>query len=490
MDHRLTRRSLLIDASLAGALASLGAKAALAEEETPATKETAAREVPAGRDHSNSRRHKLLIRRASVLKLDAGGNILKDADIAIEGSRIVAVGEAPRGFKPDRTIDAYNRLAMAGMWNTHTHASMTMLRGFAEDLPPDRWFLERVRPVEAVLTDDDVYWGAALAACEMIRGGCVGFNDHYFFMDRVAEVVDQSGMKATLAWAIFGIPPAEIGGTTLERTLQFIQRWQGAADGRIRTVLGPHSPYLSPEPFLREVADVSRERQIPVHIHVAETAQQVADSLAQHGLTPVAYLDSLGIFDVPGGLSAHSIHVNAADIAILANRRISVSHCPISFMKLGLGVNDLRPTLNGGVNLALGTDGAASNNDMDMKDVIRFTTLLQKYETGDATTLAGDLPLRLATANGAKAMGFTNSGVLAPGRDADIVLFDIDQAHLYPRHNLVANLVHSAEFGDVTHLIVDGRVIYRDREIQTLDEEKVRAEAESRAKRLVRRAGF
>ena len=490
MTDRLTRRTFLIDASIAGAVASV-ATAALAQETSETTEKqgTAASDIPANLAESQSS-GKTLIRRVSVLKLDGSGAVINDTNIGIDGRKILFVGNVPTSFRPDRIIEGYNRLALPGLWNTHTHASMTMMRGFAEDLPPDRWFFERVRPVEAVLTDEDVYWGAALAACEMIRGGCVGFNDHYFFMDRVAEVVEQSGMKAQLGWAQFGIPEAEIGGTTLARTLQFIQRWNGAANGRIRAVLAPHSPYLSPEPFLREVAQASRDRRIPIHIHVAETAQQVTDSLAQHGQTPVAYLNSLGIFDVPGATSAHSIFVNAADIAILANKRAGVSHCPISFMKLGLEMIDLRPTINGGVTVGLGTDGAASNNDLDMKDVIRTVALLQKYITADATTIAGDLPLRMATANGAKVMNFSNSGVLAAGKDADITLFNIDQAHLYPRHSQVANIVHSAEFGDVTHLIVDGRLIYRDGEILTLDEEKVRAEAESRAKRLVRRAGF
>ena len=427
---------------------------------------------------------RLLIKQVSVLSFEQKGSIIPEADIAIEDSRIVAIGRAPENFRPDETLDGYNHLAVPGFWNAHTHAPMSLLRGYAEDMPGDRWFFERVRPAEALIDADDVYWGAALAACEMIRGGTVGFNDHYFHMDRVVEVVGQSGMKATLAWTEFGIPQADVG-TDLAGAAAFAERWQGAAGGRIRCVLGPHSPYICPPEFLREVSAIARERGLGLHIHVAETAQQVEESLATHGVTPVAYLEACGIFEVPC-VAAHTIHASQEDVAILKAHGASVVHCPISYLKLGLEVNDLRPMLDAGVNVALGTDGLASNNDMDMKAAVRFTALVQKSVRKDAETLPGDLPLRLATANGARAMGFPESGALAPGRAADIVLFDLDQPHLYPRHDLVANLVHSARASDVTHVIVDGRVLYRDGELVTLDEEKIKAEVQRRVAKFGR----
>jgi 5-methylthioadenosine/S-adenosylhomocysteine deaminase len=425
---------------------------------------------------------RLLIKRVSILRFEQKPSILPAADIAIEGNRIIAIGRAPEDFRPDETLDGYNHLAVPGFWNAHTHASMSLLRGYAEDLPGDRWFFERVRPAEALIGADDVYWGAALAACEMIRGGTVGFNDHYFHMDRVAEVVEQSGMKATLAWAQFGIPSADVGAD-LAGAAAFAKRWQGAAGGRIRCVLGPHSPYICPPAFLRESSTIARELGLGLHTHVAETAQQVQASLATHGMTPVAYLEACGVFDVPC-VAAHTIHANREDVEILRARGVSVVHCPISYLKLGLDMNDLRPLLDAGVNVALGTDGLASNNDMDMKAAVRFTALMQKFVCKDAETLPGDLPLRLATTNGARAMGFPESGALAPGRAADIVLFDLDQPHLFPRHDVVANLVHSARASDVRHVIVDGRLLYRNRELLTLDEEKIKAEVQRRVAKL------
>jgi 5-methylthioadenosine/S-adenosylhomocysteine deaminase len=223
---------------------------------------------------------------------------------------------------------------------------------------------------------------------------------------------------------------------------------------------------------------------LPLHIHLSESPEQLDNSLKQHGLTPTALLEACGVFDVPC-VVAHALHLTDADIAILARRGVTVAHCPITYMKLAMGVNDLTKVLGAGVNVALGTDGPGSNSDMDMKAVIRFTPLLQKYHTRNAEVLPGDRPLRMATSNGARAMGFPNSGSLEVGRAADISLFDFDQPHLYPRHDLVANLVHSARGSDVSHVIVDGKLIYRSGELLTLDEEKIKAEAEQHARRMV-----
>ena len=426
----------------------------------------------------------ILVKNVTALTLDEVGTLLPATNIAIEGRTIRAIGEAPADFKPDETIDGYNHLAVPGFFNAHCHAAMTFERGWAEDLPLDRWFNERIWVAELALTPDDVYWGAALAACEMIRSGCVGFNDHYFYMDRVAEVVERSGMKAALTWCQFGIGADKEVGADLAGSLAFIDRWQGGAGGRLRTVLGPHSPYVCPPEFLREMSTLAREHQVPLHIHLAELAEQTENSLRTYGLTPTAHLEACGLFDVPC-VAAHALYLTPEDVAILAQHAVTVAHCPITYMKLAMGVGDLRPLLAAGVNVALGTDGAGSNSDMDMKAVVRFAPLLQKYQTRDAETLAGDLPLRMATANGARAMGFAESGVLAPGRPADLALFDLDQPHLYPRHNLVANLVHSARGSDVTHVIVDGRLIYRNRQLLTLDEERIMAEADRHAKRMV-----
>ncbi len=427
---------------------------------------------------------KTLIKNVDALTLDDAGTILFGTNLVIDGAHILAVGDIPADFVPDQVIDGYNHVAIPGFFNAHCHAAMTFERGWAEDLPLDRWFNERIWVAESALTADDVYWGAALAACEMLRSGCVGFNDHYFYMDRVAEVVEQAGMKATLTWCQFGVGADKEVGSDLNGTLAFIDRWQGQAGGRLRTVLGPHSPYLCPPGFLREVSALARDHQLPLHIHLAESPEQMENSLRAHGLTPTAHLAACGVFDVPC-VAAHALYLTEADVALLARHGVTVAHCPITYMKLAMGISDLQPLLDAGVNVALGTDGPGSNSDMDMKAAIRFAPLLQKYHTRNAEALAGDLPLRLATANGARAMGFPDSGVLAAGRAADVVLFDFDQPHLYPRHNLVANLVHSARGSDVSHVFVDGRLLYDEGEYLTLDVDRIMAEAERHARRMV-----
>jgi len=427
---------------------------------------------------------KTLIKNVDVITLDEMGAVLRNASIAIDGRTILAAGAAPPGFMPDETIDGYNHVAVPAFFNAHCHAPMTYERGWAEDLPFPRWLNEKIWVAESALTPDDVYWGAALAACEMIRGGVAAFNDHYFYMDRVAEVVEQSGMKAGLTWCVFGIGDDKEIGANLDGTLEFIDRWQGRADGRLRLLLGPHSPYICPPDFLTRIAGLAKERGLTIHLHVSESQEQVDGSLRAHGKSPIAHLAALGIFDGPC-IAAHCLLVGDEDLDILARRGVSVAHTPITYMKLAMGVNDLSRFFARGVNVAIGTDGPGSNADMDMLAAIRQTAILQKHELCNPEAVPGDTALRMATQNGARAMGFPDSGVIAPGRAADITLIDMDRPHLLPRHDLVANVVHSAKAADVTHLFVGGRLLYRNGELLTLDEDKIKAEAERGAFRMV-----
>jgi len=427
----------------------------------------------------------ILIRHADVITLDDRDRVLKDASIAIRDGRILAVGEPPPGFVADEELDATDHVALPGFFNAHTHAAMTLERGWAEDLPLDRWFNERIWVAESALEEEDVYWGAALAACEMIRGGTVAFGDHYFWMDRVAQVVEAAGMKALLAWCVFGLgADQEIGGTTLERTVEFVQRWHKAADGRIRTILGPHSPYVCPSPFLARVARESARLGVGVHLHLAESREQVETSRRQYGKTPVAHVADLGLFEHPS-LAAHCLYLSDEDMTILADKGVHVAHCPKTYMKLSMGVAPVLALRRRGVNVAVGTDGTASNNNLDMLEATRLTVLVQKLWQNDPEALPSLTALRLATRAGAQALGFPESGVLAPGCPADLILVDFRRPHLCPRHDLAANLVHSAQSSDVSHVMVNGRWLMADGQLLTLDEERIRHEAERRAWRMV-----
>ncbi|MFW6115591.1 MAG: amidohydrolase [Chloroflexota bacterium] len=426
-----------------------------------------------------------LIRDVSAITLDAEDRILNRIDIAIDGPSILAVGEAPEGFQLDRVIDGRDRVALPGFFNAHSHAAMTLERGWAEDLPFDRWLNEKIWAAESALEEEDVYWGAALACCEMIRAGVVAFADHYFWMPQVGRAVEESGMKAHLAWCQFGTGAREeLGGVTLHDTIRFVRDWHGAAGGRIRCAMGPHSPYMCPPDFLRRTVEAARELDVGIHIHVAESLPQVDNSIQAHGRTPVAHLESLGVFDVPT-IAAHCIVVNEEDLIILAEKGVHVAHTPKTYLKLAMGVAPLPRFLARGVNVALGTDGPASNSDMNVLEVLRITGLYHKNALGEPEALPRTELLRLATQAGAEAMGFNHSGMLAPGHPADLILLDTSAPHWFPRHDLAAGVVYAAHPSDVTHVFVDGEMILRDGELLTLDEERIRYEAERRAFRMV-----
>jgi 5-methylthioadenosine/S-adenosylhomocysteine deaminase len=319
----------------------------------------------------------------------------------------------------------------------------------------------------------------------MIRAGIVAFADHYFWMDQVGRAVEESGMKAHLAWAQFGTGnKQEVGGVTLDRTTDFARAWHGAADGRLRCGMGPHSPYMCPPDFLREVVEVARELDVGIHIHVAESREQVDNSLEAYGRTPVAHLEALGVFDVPT-IAAHCIVVEENDLRTLAHHGVHVAHTPKTYLKLAMGVAPLPTFLDRGVPAALGTDGPASNNDLNMLEVLRIAGLYHKNLLGKPEALPRTTLLRLATQAGARAMGFDGSGVLAPGRPADLILLDTTGPHWFPRHDLAANAVYAAHPSDVTHVFVDGEMILSDGELLTLDEDRIRYEAERRAFRMV-----
>lgn len=428
---------------------------------------------------------KILIQHADILTLDADDRVLRDANIAIDGAQIVAIGEPPHEFAADEIINAKNHVALPGFFNAHTHAAMTLLRGSAEDLPLDRWFNEGIWRTESALREEDVYWGTALAACEMIRSGTVGMADHYFWMNQVARVVRESGMKALLAWCVFGSDfAAEMGPTTLELTGDFVAEFQNSAGGRIKTMMGPHSPYISTRRALEDAANVARKLGVGCHIHVSESQGQVDNSYKQHGKSPVAYLNDLGIFDNPS-IAAHAIYVNDEDIEILRAKRVNVVACPKTHLKLAMHTTRIVDLMRAGVHVALGTDGAASNNALDMLEVAQLAALAQKHDTGDATVLPLLQTLKLATRHGALALGFANSGVLEVGADADLILIDMDKPHLVPRHNLAANVLYSAKGGDVDYVIVNGQVLLRKGELTTLDEEKIMRQAEKRGLEMV-----
>lgn len=430
----------------------------------------------------------LLISGADLLQLEGGrAEVLPRHDLAIAEGRIAAI--APKispGLARER-INARGMLAMPGMINAHAHLAMGLLRGVAEDVPVEEWFNGYIWPMEANLSPEDVYWGALLGLAESIEAGVTCVADHYFAMDQIARAVSEVGLRANLAWTIFSGPAEH---ATLAQARSFTEQWHGAADGRIRAWLGPHSNYTCTPALLTQVAQTAQQLGVGIHIHLSETADQVAHSLATTGKTPLAVARDAGLFSIPA-LAAHVAHPRPADLEILAAHGVAVAVTPKTEMKMALGVAPVQTLRARGITVALGSDGAASNNSYEILETARLLALLLKHTSGDARTLPVGEALALATSAGAQALGLAEvTGALRVGLQADIVLLRRDAPHSQPIHNAAASLLYSSHSSDVDTVIVAGRILMRRRKLLTIDRRRVLREVRERAARLtMRRAG-
>lgn len=429
--------------------------------------------------------YSLVLENCDVLDFKGGKSEFRlNHDIWVEGNRIVKI--APTGEDQDWSgiehIDASGMLAVPGMINTHAHVPMVLFRGVAEDVPLTEWFNDYIFPMESNLTPEDVYWGALLGIAEMIEAGITYVADHYFYMDQVAEAVQTGGIRANLAWAVF----EHNGLDKLKETTDFIRRWQGQADGRIKTWLGPHSPYLCGPEFLRTCAQIAKEMDIGVHIHAAETREQVEGSLAQYQKTPIQVLLDAGILDRPTIL-AHCLYPTEEDLKIIANHPAGIGQAPKTYLRAGTGLSDIEKYREHHIPIGLASDGAASNSTLDLFEQMRLMALIQKFTSGDARAAPLDEILHIAFQGGAEVCREPELGALQPGKLADIVLLRQDRAANIPRINPAANLVYSLGAGDVDTVICNGKVLMRGRQLLTIDKDEVKREVEQRLERLVQR---
>jgi 5-methylthioadenosine/S-adenosylhomocysteine deaminase len=429
---------------------------------------------------------KLLVRDTTLVTVNARDDVLHGADLAIDGDTIIGVGGSPDGFVPDRVVDGRDRIVLPGLINTHTHLSMTLMRNYADDLEFWPWLLERVKPLEDHLVPEDVRIGARLGLAEMIRGGTTCFHDMYFMLDEVADEVANAGLRGRLCGALFD--NSGQGESLLEAAVGLHERWHGKAEGRVTVGLGPHSPYLCSPGYLREILGEAERLGCGLHIHVAETEREVAESRERHGLSPVQHLSELGCFRVPT-VAAHGIYVDAGDRRLLREGNVSVAHNPGSNLKLANGIAPVQELLDDRVNVSLGTDGAASNNNLNLFEEMHLAALLQKWLRRDPEALPARQVLRMATIDGAKALGMeAELGSLEVGKQADVVVVDAAQPHLAPRHDPVAMLVYSAQAADVSMVLVKGRILLEDRKLTTIDSESLLARATEQTRRLLERA--
>lgn len=431
----------------------------------------------------------LVIEGCTALVHDDAGQVEFRADVAIviDNGAIVSV-DANGGARTrarDR-IDGRGLLAMPGFINCHTHSPMVLLRGVAEDVPVANWFNDFIWPMEVNLTPDDVALGARLAAAEMIRAGVTCFADHYFAMDRVGTVVEETGLRANLGWCYF----SSEGTAGRERSTEFAVSWRGRGDGRITTSLAPHGVYTVTESDLVETAAAAAEHRLPVHIHASENRDQTRKSRAQLGVTPIEVLRRTGILE-QRTLIAHGVGIVADDLPALADvhDHVGVASAPKGYLKSVYATTPIRLLRSAGVPVGLATDGAASNNTLDVWESLLFTALTQKSLEQDALWMPARDALNHATTQSAKALGLeAEIGRLAPGYRADVILVDLTSPHLQPIHDLAATIVYSGRASDVTTTIVGGRVLMRDRVLLTVDVPDVLRQIQPRLGALTDRA--
>ncbi len=408
-----------------------------------------------------------------------------DQDILIEDSRILAIANSgSMKVEPGtETIPADGLLAVPGFINTHAHVPMVLIRNLAEDVTPTEWFNDYIWPMESNLTEDDVYWGAQLGMAEMIENGVTCVADHYFYVDRIAEVVEQSGMRANLTWAVFG----HEGEEKVDQTVEFVQRWQGKAEGRITTYLGPHAPYTTSPEFLAMCARKARQINTGIHIHVSETAPQVELSLKQYGITPVKQLQETGVFDVPTILG-HCLYPREGDFEILAAADTGIAQAPKTYMKHGMGMAPIEKYLEYSIPIGLATDGAASNNTLDIMEQMRLLAMFTKYKTSDPTMMKMDQVVDIAFRGSAKVMHLESQiGEIKAGFLADITLLRQDALYATPKANPLAALIYCLRASDVDTVLCNGKVLMQGRKLLTLDKERIRQEVQNRVQRLSQR---
>ncbi|MEK4366344.1 amidohydrolase [Paenibacillus sp. FSL M8-0212] len=425
----------------------------------------------------------ILIQQATILTMkDADAPFT--GDIRVEGDRITQIADHIVPQPQDEIIDGRNKIAMPGLINAHQHTPMSLLRGFSDDLKLMDWLERKMLPAEARMNPEDIYWGAKLSIAEMIRSGTTAFADMYIHMNEIAEAVKQTGMRASLTRGMVFME--DDGGRRLQEAIDLVQRWSGAADGRITTMYGPHSPYTCPLEPLREVIALAVTEDIPLHIHLAETKEEVVKIRERYGMTPTEYLEEAGTFEQAHVLLAHGVHLNRRDIGRLKGMRGGVAHNPVSNLKLGCGIAPITEMLAQGINVGIGTDGAGSATTVDMFEEIKAATWLQKLDYGDPTRLPAKDVLSMATRGSASLLGLQDEvGMLEVGHKADLILIDLAKPHLQPVHEVESLLAYSVNGADVDTTIVNGQILMRGRKLLTIDEDELYREVKVRAKRIV-----
>ncbi len=427
-----------------------------------------------------------MIKNADILTMDDDFTVLKNQVICIEDDKIVYIGQdEPFFFLPNRMINAKNKIVIPGLINSHTHCAMTLMRNRSNDLPLERWLHEGIFPIEANLTYKDVYSGAMLGIAEMIKSGTTAYLDMYYIHEASLEAIASTGIRANLSYGVSTSSKVkELGKQgAKEYCRKFILDNKNAFKGRVNTSVEIHSVYLVDEPELLLSAEMAKDTDTLIHIHLHETQTEVDNCIKRYSMTPLQLCEKTGILDNKV-TAAHTVHVNEEDMILMKQRNVIPVHNPSSNMLLGSGFADIPKMFELGICPALGTDGAASNNTLDMFNEMHLASLIHKGYKRDSSAINAKQILKMATAHGAKALGFDDCGMITTGMKADITIVNTDSLNMTPYHDPVSALVYSAKASDVDTVLVNGEILMKDKQLITIDEEKVKFEAAKSANRL------
>lgn len=393
---------------------------------------------------------------------------IMETSIYIEGDSICGIGEEPDGFIQEKVIDGKNKLVIPGLINCHTHSYMSFMRNAADDLSFMDWLFGTIDPLEQQMTDEDAYWGANLAILEMMKSGTTCFNDMQMNIHQTTRAVKESGMRAVISRGLVGSGNDEAGQSRLRQAYE--ERDAAKGCDRLTFRLAPHAPYTCDDAFLKIVAGEAKKENMGIHVHLSESVSEIEQIQEKYGCTPIALAEKCGIFDVPA-IAAHCVQVTDEDIEILKRKKVSVVTNPASNMKLGNGFAPIAKLLEAGVNVCLGTDGAASNNCLNMFHELSLLTLIHKGTAKSPQCVSAKEGFRIATMNGAKALGLEKEiGSIEVGKKADLAILDLNTPSLTPRNNLIAGLSYSANGSEVDTVIINGKITMENRKVLTMDE--------------------
>ena len=409
----------------------------------------------------------------------------KKQSLLIKNDLIAEISDEIDESNVDKIIDGEGKVLLPGFVNTHTHLSMTLFRGLADDLSLDTWLNDHIWPMEANLNGDYCYAGALLGAVELIKSGTTTFSDMYFYMEDVARAVDEAGIRAVLSYGMIDFGDAERREAEIKENLTLFENCNGMADGRIKVFFGPHSPYTASEELLIKVRQLADEYNMGIHIHVSETQKEINDVSEEKGLRPFEYLDKIGFLG-PDVVAAHSVWLSDEEIEIIKKHDVKISHNPCSNMKLASGIAPVSKLMENDICVSIGTDGASSNNNLDLIEELKTASLLQKVSTLDPNVLNSHEAIAMGTIKGAEALGLADEiGSIEVGKKADIILIDTNSANMVPDSStLTSNIIYSANGSNVDTTICNGKILMENKKLTVLDEQEIYDKAREAIKNL------